>query len=350
MKKIVALLLFAVLGHQTWAQINSSGSTTYYGILPCADCPGIETVVTIFGNHTFRLQQVYLDRNQEKAIITDGVIKQVKKSLIFYDDKRIVLRANQLQQQLQVLDQEGKAITGKLATNYLLQTKKIRNKDGWKAAYHKGVDLIGMGTEPFWSIEIDREGMIQFSNPDISKPLRFAYLAPQINTREQVYLLNNGKDSGTVVFRQQVSSDGMSDDLYPHQVLLTLNQKQYKGVGVVLNEATPITGKWELSFISGPRMSLKGLFPNKTPMLMIDGGRSRFSGNNGCNMLNGKFIARKDSLQFDRNMVSTMMACTGQGEQLFNRLLLETNRYAITQQELVFYKDKAVLMRFRRIK
>ena len=36
---------------------------TWSGTIPCADCPGIELTVTLFGDHTFRLRQAYQDRD-----------------------------------------------------------------------------------------------------------------------------------------------------------------------------------------------------------------------------------------------------------------------------------------------
>ncbi len=35
---------------------------TYAGVLPCADCPGIDTTLTLLEDGTFRLREAYRDR------------------------------------------------------------------------------------------------------------------------------------------------------------------------------------------------------------------------------------------------------------------------------------------------
>lgn len=110
------------------------------------------------------------------------------------------------------------------------------------------------------------------------------------------------------------------------------------------------TGKWELSELTGAAKPLKEIFRNKMPTLMIDAANTHFSGNNGCNQIHGNLRIKKDTLRFDSNMASTMMACPGRGEQYFNATLFDVNRYVISNHELIFYKDQKELMRFRSIK
>lgn len=110
------------------------------------------------------------------------------------------------------------------------------------------------------------------------------------------------------------------------------------------------TGKWELSELTGAAKPLKEIFRNKMPTLMIDAAQARFSGNNGCNQIHGNLHIKKETLRFDSNMASTMMACPGRGEQFFNATLFDVNRYVINNHELIFYKDQQELMRFRSIK
>lgn len=47
---------------------------TYEGVLPCADCPGIRTRLTLEGppGHRYRLEQTYLDRSPE-PFVEEGV-------------------------------------------------------------------------------------------------------------------------------------------------------------------------------------------------------------------------------------------------------------------------------------
>ncbi|HEX2560317.1 copper resistance protein NlpE [Phenylobacterium sp.] len=47
---------------------------TYEGVLPCADCPGIRTRLTLEGppGHRYRLEQTYLERSQA-PFVEEGV-------------------------------------------------------------------------------------------------------------------------------------------------------------------------------------------------------------------------------------------------------------------------------------
>lgn len=47
---------------------------TYEGVLPCADCPGIRTRLTLEGppGHRYRLEQTYLERSPE-PFVEEGV-------------------------------------------------------------------------------------------------------------------------------------------------------------------------------------------------------------------------------------------------------------------------------------
>lgn len=47
---------------------------TYQGTLPCADCPGIKTVLNLNTDKTYRLEESYLERNV-KPLIAQGTFK-----------------------------------------------------------------------------------------------------------------------------------------------------------------------------------------------------------------------------------------------------------------------------------
>ena len=52
---IVFLLIFGLYMQYT-------SVTVYSGTLPCADCAGIKTTLTLNGNHTYTLSSLYIDR------------------------------------------------------------------------------------------------------------------------------------------------------------------------------------------------------------------------------------------------------------------------------------------------
>lgn len=97
---------------------------TYQGILPCADCPGIKTTLTLNLDKTYSLEESYLER-QVKPIISKGIFKfdKTNSSLIVLDgaaDNRIYFIGEGFAE-ARALD--GSAIDGPLKAHYHL--KKI---------------------------------------------------------------------------------------------------------------------------------------------------------------------------------------------------------------------------------
>lgn len=55
---LAALLVVFAFGFY----LQYTSVTVYSGTLPCADCAGIKTTLTLNGNHTYTLQSLYIDR------------------------------------------------------------------------------------------------------------------------------------------------------------------------------------------------------------------------------------------------------------------------------------------------
>ena len=94
---------------------------TYHGTVPCADCQGIDTRITLNADGTYRMETIYLGRSTE-AQVTEG-------SFTWEDDGgRIVLggvepgtgRYRVGENVLMHLDRNGERIGGALAERYLL--------------------------------------------------------------------------------------------------------------------------------------------------------------------------------------------------------------------------------------
>jgi uncharacterized lipoprotein NlpE involved in copper resistance len=96
---------------------------TYKGIIPCADCEGIETEITLNTDMTFSIKRKYIGKEnniefQQKGVfVWDEVGKVIsfKGLRDFYDQYKV--GENTLTQ----LDMEGKVITGETANKYILK-------------------------------------------------------------------------------------------------------------------------------------------------------------------------------------------------------------------------------------
>ena len=81
---------------------------TYKGVFPAADCPGIETTLTLNPDKTFTLHSVYIDRDSsfdEKGTYTlEGNILTLKEE----------------ENKVRLLNDDKQEITGALAEHYIL--------------------------------------------------------------------------------------------------------------------------------------------------------------------------------------------------------------------------------------
>jgi hypothetical protein len=74
MKKTLLILLIVVISLTAALSFGCSKSKlsgTYEGTLPCADCPGLQTLITFNSDGTFHMEETYLERS-EKPTITNG--------------------------------------------------------------------------------------------------------------------------------------------------------------------------------------------------------------------------------------------------------------------------------------
>ena len=155
MKKIVFLMSVCALllvmnackSNSTKTADNSQNSLdwqgTYYGLLPCADCPGIETVVTLNTDGTYVMTSHYKETNEGDLLSYAGQFQWTK------DGSSVILNnadGNGNSRTLKVgenklfwLDANGKAVTGDLAENYTLQ--KVNSAIVEK--YWKLIELFG---------------------------------------------------------------------------------------------------------------------------------------------------------------------------------------------------------------
>lgn len=120
--KFVTLTVMVLLSLGTLPSCSSAmhatnnWTGTYEGILPCGDCPGIQTTLSLRNNQTFSLTSVYLDDSGTKYP-TEG-------KFIWKPGNIIELSNGQLLEvssgEVNLLDADGQRITGELTDAYRL--------------------------------------------------------------------------------------------------------------------------------------------------------------------------------------------------------------------------------------
>jgi uncharacterized lipoprotein NlpE involved in copper resistance len=124
MKKCILILSIAclILGLSSCCS-KSDWVGIYSGIVPCADCPGIETQIALNADNTYQISQKYQDKgddvfqmsgtfqwNADKSIITLENLNETQFPTMYKLGKGSLIQ----------LDLNGKEITGNLAQNYVL--------------------------------------------------------------------------------------------------------------------------------------------------------------------------------------------------------------------------------------
>ena len=111
---------------------------------------------------------------------------------------------------------------------------------------------------------------------------------------------------------------------------------------------SPLSGSWQLNYISGLKIAFEGLYPGKKPFLNLDVSNSKMTGNTSCNNISGNFRIEGNHIFFGENMIMTKMFCEGGGEQAFLEMLKKVNAYSVNETTLTFLIDDVTVMRFER--
>jgi heat shock protein HslJ len=125
----------------------------YTGVIPCADCQGIQVRITLLHNNTYQMSYLYLGKentgetyegkfhwNADRTIITLNNLDK-NEFPVYY-----ILSENSLTQ----LDTNGNKITGELAENYvLIKTNTHLTDKHWKLTEIMGNPVVGTeGAKP----------------------------------------------------------------------------------------------------------------------------------------------------------------------------------------------------------
>ncbi|MCI4442217.1 MAG: copper resistance protein NlpE N-terminal domain-containing protein [Lentimicrobium sp.] len=115
---------------------------------------------------------------------------------------------------------------------------------------------------------------------------------------------------------------------------------------------TSLEGTWKLNYITGPRIAFEGLYPNKKPSIAFNLKENKVSGNNSCNQYFGQLNYEGNKISFkDAKMGMTMMACPGEGENVFMKTLEKIDSYSISDdgKTLNFIMGDIAMMRFEKV-
>ena len=108
--------------------VNNSDSTltwlgSYKGVIPCADCSGIATEVTLFEDLSYSWGYKYLGKSDDIVEFKGFFEWDAQGKIVVFKDANsgdVLNRFKLEENSLRMLDKEGKIIEGDLAHNYIL--------------------------------------------------------------------------------------------------------------------------------------------------------------------------------------------------------------------------------------
>lgn len=105
------------------SEINLDWQGTYKGVLPCADCQGIETEITLYKDKRYTKKTKYLGDDSRQVFEQKGIfVWDSTGSFIQLDSiKNAATKYKVGENYLQQLDLEGNVIRGDLKEHYILE-------------------------------------------------------------------------------------------------------------------------------------------------------------------------------------------------------------------------------------
>ena len=173
----------------------------YKGILPCADCEGIETTIILNENFTYSIAAKYLGKG-EKVFVKKGTFSRNKSGniIIFNTQKNVphlyFIDKNSLTQ----LDISGKKITGSQASDYILAKQKAVFNDIENESQPKTTVDLNNRMEVTATIQKVNPAAGKFTLAETKWELK-AIKGKAISTKNKKYFLKlNSKDGRFTAF------------------------------------------------------------------------------------------------------------------------------------------------------
>lgn len=111
--------------------------------------------------------------------------------------------------------------------------------------------------------------------------------------------------------------------------------------------ATALNDIWALEEIDGVAVAVND-FGREIPVLEFHKVDGQVMGNSGCNRLSGSYKIEGAKISFGP-MISTKMACPGNGEQRFLNALNTVDAFRIENLKLYLLKGDSEVLQFRKV-
>jgi len=346
-------------------QVTFLTNGIWLGMLPCADCEGIDYQLNLKNDYTFKQKSVYKGKS-ENIFINEGTWGFVSDSVIAVsgneDYKMFIILGNDLV----MLDKDGNRIESNFEERYHLskddgsvkETKEVKpvppvvemNLSYYQEKFLNGIDFFARGNEPNWTLEIDFEKSMAFATMydiKLNTPAVEGIKAQDAD----VTLYSAKTDSGELIVTiiKDKCQDNMSGEYFPYKVRVeakTSNDSSYKtfeGCGKFLYDIR-LHDIWVMKEMTGFDLKKEKLMKGM-PQFEFNLTDMRFAGHAGCNSISGPIDVVGNKITFG-NLMGTLMACPNMKVEkaVVNALNQKTVTYSIDKLKLTPVSGKTKMV------
>ena len=309
-------------------QVDYLTNGVWIGILPCADCEGIDYTLNLKKDFTFKQKSVYKGKDEE-LFIDDGEWSFVSDSIILVDgldeSKIFLVEGNELI----MLDEYGHKIESsdehkynlRKDTNGASEVEKVKpvnevvemNTSSYDEKFKNGIDFLARGNEPFWTLEIDLEKEMSFATLDDIK-----LNTPSVERKKEqdvdvtIYHAKTKSGELVVTITRADCEDNMSGEQSKYTVKVEVKNtedkdfKTFEGCGQYLYDSR-LHDIWAMEEMTGVKLK-KAKLTKGLPIFEFYPDEMRFKGHAGCNSLSGTITVVGNKITFG-NLMGTLMSC-----------------------------------------
>lgn len=331
---------------------SDSINLSFYGLLPCADCPGIAYEIHFNDDLTFNESMEYLDREVE-PFISDGTYQKNDNLLILERDSEGGFTHFMLKEDtLILLDADGKEIEGELSEYYIL----TKEKPDISELIDKPISEYSFqanGNEPFWNIRFGLKDKLYLRGMLGENTVSYSFPIPEakeLNEHAKSYRIENDELEMELLIRKEPCDDTMADYSYTHSASLQLKLAAWdvfqdlKGCGEYAG-IYQLNNIWKLESINGEKLSEN----NRNAHLQFDIAEGIFYGNGGCNNISGSVEHTETTITMSR-VAATQMACENLEEEykFISKLDGFTYNIQLSKNDLTLENEENLLV-FKRL-
>jgi len=270
--------------------------TSFEGVLPCADCPGIRYRLDLFAERVYYQRTTYLERGLTQDSIGNWTLSGDGNLLSLTQSNQVVERfAVKDSETLRKLDGEGQPIDSKLNHDLkrLGSFKPIEPSLTMRGLYSH---LADSGI----FIECHSKLRLPVAQEADNAALEAAYLKTRREAGERLLV----EVQGRIAPRPKVDVDGEQPNLVVER-FIAISPPGESCAGPAAKAQLQDT-YWELTHLGEDPIKLEE--QQKAPNIVLQSEQQRLGGSDGCNRLMGGYELEDGKLSFGQ-MASTMMAC-----------------------------------------